>query len=216
MVEEAASVPTPMATDAKREGLWHRFKRWLIKPEVHQLVTHDNEVYGPEEIEELQMTSQFSRRQIFRLYDIFMGLDVYEQGKLTVNEFFKLPQLSSNPLQERIRCVLHLQDDNECMSFRQFVNHLSVFNPTMSRDAKLRFAFSIYDIDGDGRINRADLVSILRLVVGDMLTDEQLELLAARTMVEHENSRTEQYMNFEEFSKSMVNTDFDTKMSIYF
>ena len=40
-----------------------------------------------------------------------------------------------------------------------------------SQEEKLRFAFAIYDIDGDGFISNGELFTVLKMMVGSNLTD---------------------------------------------
>jgi serine/threonine-protein phosphatase 2B regulatory subunit len=48
---------------------------------------------------------------------------------------------------------------------------------------KLRFAFKIYDIDEDGFITNGELFTVLKMMVGNNLTDLQLQQLVDRTII---------------------------------
>ena len=50
-------------------------------------------------------------------------------------------------------------------------------------DEKHKVAFQIYDINGDGFISNGDLFNSLRMLVGDNLTDIQIQQLADRTII---------------------------------
>ncbi len=41
---------------------------------------------------------------------------------------------------------------------------MAVFTAHTSRDSKLRMSFKLQDLDGDGKISRADLIAYLKLV----------------------------------------------------
>ena len=50
-------------------------------------------------------------------------------------------------------------------------------------DKKLQFAFNIYDIDKDGFISNGELFTVLKMMVGNNLTDLQLQQLVDRTII---------------------------------
>ena len=50
-------------------------------------------------------------------------------------------------------------------------------------DEKHKVAFQIYDLNGDGFISNGDLFNSLRMLVGDNLTDIQIQQLADRTII---------------------------------
>lgn len=50
-------------------------------------------------------------------------------------------------------------------------------------DKKLKFAFDIYDIDKDGFISNGELFTVLKMMVGNNLTDLQLQQLVDRTII---------------------------------
>ena len=50
-------------------------------------------------------------------------------------------------------------------------------------EEKHKVAFQIYDLNGDGYISNGDLYNSLKMLVGDNLTDIQVQQLADRTMI---------------------------------
>ena len=50
-------------------------------------------------------------------------------------------------------------------------------------ERKLQFAFKIYDIDEDGYITNGELFTVLKMMVGNNLTDLQLQQLVDRTII---------------------------------
>lgn len=50
-------------------------------------------------------------------------------------------------------------------------------------EKKLKFAFDIYDIDKDGYISNGELFTVLKMMVGNNLTDLQLQQLVDRTII---------------------------------
>jgi serine/threonine-protein phosphatase 2B regulatory subunit len=47
----------------------------------------------------------------------------------------------------------------------------------------MHFAFKIYDIDEDGFITNGELFTVLKMMVGNNLTDLQLQQLVDRTII---------------------------------
>ena len=47
----------------------------------------------------------------------------------------------------------------------------------------MKFAFDIYDIDKDGYISNGELFTVLKMMVGNNLTDLQLQQLVDRTII---------------------------------
>jgi len=117
------------------------------------------------------------------------------------------------------------RDESEStgVNFKEFVRTLACFRPIQKKEEnllndrqhKLQFAFQIYDIDSDGYISKQELLDLLRMMVGANINDEQLEIIADRTLAESDEDE-DGFISFEEFSKMIEKTDFQSKMSIRF
>ncbi|KXJ25796.1 calcineurin B homologous protein 1 [Exaiptasia diaphana] len=180
-----------------------------------------------EDIEEIQRETGFSPKQITRLYSRFLSLDKGNQGTLSREDFLRIPELAINPLGDRIVDAFFMHDNNadefvEC-NFKQFVKTLAHFRPydpntpnlLNSRDEKLKFTFRIYDIDSDGKVSKDDLLSILHMMVGVSISDEQLGAIAERALTDAgcENGEA---ICFDVLKKVMKDVDLNAKMSIRF
>jgi len=104
------------------------------------------------------------------LYKNFSKIDKDKSGTLEPQEFFDIPELANNPLVKRVIAVLDKNRDGE-ISFLEFVQGLNSLSAGASQEEKLRFAFAIYDIDGDGFISNGELFTVLKMMVGSNLTD---------------------------------------------
>lgn len=82
--------------------------------------------------------------QIEVLYRRFRSLDRARKGFISAEEFLGIPELSINPLAQRLVRMF------ESVNFREFVKVLSAFSPKASRADKIAFMFQVYDVDGDG------------------------------------------------------------------
>ena len=81
----------------------------------------------PEEVEELASTTHFSSREIDVLYSRFKKLDRKRAGYITSQEFYLIPELSMNPLCDRIIALLD-PDKSEQITFDRFVQTVNLFS----------------------------------------------------------------------------------------
>lgn len=166
-----------------------------------------------------------SASQIERLYSRFTSLDKGDNGTLGREDFLRIPELAINPLGDRIVQAFFTENDSydERINFRQFMRVLASFRPIKknresklnSREDKLRFAFKMYDLDGDEKISRNELLSVLHMMVGSNISTEQLANIADRTIMEADKDG-DQCITFSEFCKTLERTDVEEKMSIRF
>ena len=63
------------------------------------------------------------------------------------------------------------KDGNNKIDFQEFLSALNTLSFGQDRDVKLRFAFDVYDMDGDGKISNSDLFASVKMMVGKNLTD---------------------------------------------
>eukprot|EP01006_Ploeotia_vitrea_P037975 TRINITY_DN66191_c5_g1_i1.p1 TRINITY_DN66191_c5_g1~~TRINITY_DN66191_c5_g1_i1.p1 ORF type:complete len:179 (-),score=94.94 TRINITY_DN66191_c5_g1_i1:206-742(-) len=165
-----------------------------------------------EEVEDLAANSPYSASDIKKLYKRFSALDRNHSGTLSTDEFQLIPELSMNPLCHRIIALFDV-DGTDRVNFEQFVRTLSVFHPSTPPEVKRKFAFKIYDVDGDGLVSERDLFAVLKLLVGSNLDDDQLHLIVHKTMqdldVNHDGGCSEQ-----EFSKVISKEQYESVMTI--
>ncbi|KAG2489266.1 hypothetical protein HYH03_012286 [Edaphochlamys debaryana] len=108
----------------------------------------------------------FNQAEIESLYKRFRSLDRGRKGYISPEEFLSIPELSINPVAQRlVRCC-------ECPNFTDFVRLVAPFSPRASRDDRLAFMFSVYDVDGDGFISREDMGMMLKQLAGSSLAEE--------------------------------------------
>ncbi|KAH7645818.1 calcium-binding protein p22-like protein [Dermatophagoides farinae] len=161
--------------------------------------------------------------QIERLYSRFTSLDKGDNGTLGREDFLRIPELAINPLGDRIVQAFFSETDSfdDRINFRQFMRILARFRPIKknreiklnSREDKLRFAFKMYDLDGDEKISRDELLAVLHMMVGSNISTEQLANIADRTIMEADKDG-DQCITFSEFCKTLERTDVEGKMSI--
>ena len=89
-----------------------------------------------------------------------------------------IPELSINPLSQRLVALF------ENTNFQDFVRKVSLFSDKAPFEEKLRFMFTVWDVDGDGRISLEDLEHVLRQRAGSSLSEIDLRAVAQRVLRE--------------------------------
>ncbi|XP_060896982.1 calcineurin subunit B type 1-like [Labrus mixtus] len=79
-------------------------------------------------------------------------------------------------------CVSVRGHANFCFLIGEFIEGVSQFSIKGDKEQKLRFAFSIYDMDKDGYISNGDLFQVLKMMVGNNLKDTQLQQIVDKTI----------------------------------
>ncbi|KAL3313938.1 Ca2+-binding actin-bundling protein (actinin), alpha chain (EF-Hand protein superfamily) [Cichlidogyrus casuarinus] len=160
-------------------------------------------------------------KQICRLYSRFDALDKSSAGYLRRNDLLRIPEIAINPLGDRI--VNQFFENKEELNFHDYVRKLASFRKVKhnqgtvysNKEAKLRFLFGMYDIDGDEKITPNELFGMLRLMVGSNISEDQVINIGDRTMAEADING-DGYITYEEFREAFENVDIEEKMSIKF
>mmetsp|Transcript_5153 Transcript_5153/g.4407 ORF Transcript_5153/g.4407 Transcript_5153/m.4407 type:complete len:105 (+) Transcript_5153:135-449(+) len=90
------------------------------------------------------------------------------------------------------------------VSFIEFLVGLARVAVGSDEEEKLKFAFEVYDVNKDGYISNGDLFQVMKMMVGDNLTDEQLQQLVDRTMRDTDKDM-DGLLCFEEFKAAVEN-----------
>merc|ERR1711976_403886 len=168
-----------------------------------------------EEVEQLQESTNFTEEELQRLYRKFRKIDTDGSGTLSKQEFMDIKELQGNPLLERVIDVFDENRDGE-VQFTEFISSLAVFSQNGNDDAKLRFAFQIYDIDRDGYISNGELFTVLKKMVGNNLTPEQLQQIVDKTIIEADKDKDGK-ISYDEFVQMIADRESITqKLSINF
>jgi Ca2+-binding EF-hand superfamily protein len=119
-----------------------------------------------------------SQAEVEALYARFRALDRGRKGYISAEEFLAIPELSINPLAQRLVRFL------ESVNFLEFARTLAPFSTRASRADRLRLLFAVYDVDGDGLVSREDLQIMLRQLGGSTLSDDDVDALIAKAFAE--------------------------------
>ncbi|KAL7750515.1 Calcium and integrin-binding member 3 [Sorochytrium milnesiophthora] len=139
-------------------------------------------IFSQEEFEWYEENTFFTRKEIVRLFRYFQRLTNGEDS-LTAEDFAeKVPELCLNPFRARIAHVF--SDEQGVLHFEDFLDCMSVFSEDATRDVKSFYAFQIYDYDGDDYLGEEDIFKMLREIVDDSLSQEEIRTLVEKVMDE--------------------------------
>jgi len=156
--------------------------------------------------------SQFTKEEVERLFKNFKRLDANNDGFLSKDEFLQIEALQQNPLVTRVLEIFDY-DQNDKIDFTEFLSALSIFCSEEQKDAKVTFAFKVYDVNNDGYISNGDLFRILKIMVGDNLNDTQLQQLVDRTILQADKDKDGR-LSKQEFLDFIAGSDIESKLVI--
>ncbi|KAG7240172.1 hypothetical protein INR49_027251 [Caranx melampygus] len=183
--------------------------------------------------QEIMQETGFSAAHLLRLYDRFQFLDKDQMGELRPEDLGALRELAMNPIGDRIIGAF-FSPGQETVDFPSFVRILAHFRPTdknrsregtqqepaNSRTRKLKcqsdhLPSSCMIRTEMERFPEAELLQVLRAMLGLQVTEEQLQSIAERAIQEADLDRDDA-ISFDEFKKSLEKVNIDHKMSIRF
>ncbi|CAF1129143.1 unnamed protein product [Rotaria sordida] len=178
-----------------------------------------------DDLQNICQQTGFAVKQVQRLYSRFKTLDKRDCGYLTRENLLCIPEVNINPLGERlIDVIMEDYGENNQINFKQFIFLLAKFRRAKfkssiteynTRDSKLRFLFDMYDRNHDMKIDRNELLEVLKMMVGGNIHDDQIATIADHTINELDTDG-DKSITFEEFCKTLERIDADDKMSMKF
>jgi serine/threonine-protein phosphatase 2B regulatory subunit len=154
----------------------------------------------------------FDKNELKILYKNYMSMDKNKNGIIEFEEFFDVPELKNNPIVQRILHVFDKNNDGK-ISYYEFIWGLSALTNDASIEEKQKIAFDIYDINKDGYISNGDLFNTTKILVGENLTDIQIQQLTDRTILRADKD-LDGMLSYEEFCSFTKNMKIQDLFSI--
>lgn len=125
----------------------------------------------------------------------------------------EIEAIRNNPLKDRIALCFGFDEECTALDFRAYVVGLALFNSPGQREQKLKTAFKIQDFDGDGVLNKSDLIEyIKRITRGGGLSQEEIETLAKNVLEETSSDDKKESITFSDFQGVVAPLDFQAKL----
>uniref|UniRef100_A0A1I8HZV7 Ca2+/calmodulin-dependent protein phosphatase calcineurin subunit b n=1 Tax=Macrostomum lignano TaxID=282301 RepID=A0A1I8HZV7_9PLAT len=151
-----------------------------------------------------ELCAHFDSEELRRLGKRFKKIDLDGSGSLSIEEFLRLPELQQNPLVQRVIDIFDTDQNGE-VDFKEFIQGMSQFSVRGDKEAKLRFAFRIYDMDKDGFISNGSSFSNLK--------DAQLQQIVDKTII-FADKDGDGKISYAEFCDIVGSLDVHKKMTI--
>ena len=158
------------------------------------------------------VSSFFTQEEINKLYQRFKKLDKDGNDELSPEEFLDIPALTNNPLVHRVINVFDKNKDGK-ISFLEFLGGLATLSTGADDEEKLKFVFRVYDYDDDGVISNGDLFKVLKMMVGNNLSEVQLQQLVDRTVIRADTNK-DGVIDFEEFCEEVRSLNIGKKLTL--
>mmetsp|Transcript_30788 Transcript_30788/g.77105 ORF Transcript_30788/g.77105 Transcript_30788/m.77105 type:complete len:161 (-) Transcript_30788:40-522(-) len=127
--------------------------------------------------------SEFSTKELQRIQRRFLKLS-QDRYRVPISAFQSMPELSGNPF---VAKILHLFDGDRdgFITLEEFTSALQWFRTLQHPEDKLSLVFRLYDLDSDGYVGEAELISTMREMQRH-LSQTQLEQIARSTIREYD------------------------------
>eukprot|EP00798_Chlamydomonas_sp_ICE-L_P008778 gene8778-33643_t len=134
------------------------------------------------------------------------------EGEVSIPQFQGMVELGANPFISRIFEIFDA-DKNGALTKTEFTDAIMYFCGLDDEEEQYKFAFRIYDVDGDGYISREELFNTLNQLMGAQYSEAQLEQVVHNTMTEFDTDG-DNMLDINEFKKLLHSTDLQNKLAI--
>jgi serine/threonine-protein phosphatase 2B regulatory subunit len=167
---------------SKSESLPRKQKKTPVKKSKSETLTTSPNAAAPLKpspedealVSSLAASTHFTEEEVFRLLERYQEISasVTDDGVIDGDEFRRALNLQESILVERLFSAFDTDNDGE-MTFPEFVKGLSHLSPLASLEEKLQLSFGVFDVDGNGVVDKEELYSMLKasLVEGTLGVD---------------------------------------------
>ncbi|KAG0498639.1 hypothetical protein HPP92_002958 [Vanilla planifolia] len=154
------------------------------------LSTNRKKFRGYEDPVILASQTSFNVSEVEALFELFKSISclVVDDGLINKEEFqlaLFMNRKKENLFANRIFDLFDVKQKG-AIGFGDFVRSLNLFHPNASQDAKVDFSFKLYDLDGNGFIERKEVKLLLIALLSETetkLSDETIELILDKTFM---------------------------------
>ncbi|ETE57800.1 Calmodulin, striated muscle, partial [Ophiophagus hannah] len=146
------------------------------------------------------MANRLSEGDLRELKDAFALFDQDGDGLITSKEVVTVMRsLGKNPTESEVRSIMgEIEAYKDKVDFPKFLSFMARRTRHSDTEEEIRAAFRVFDRNGDGYVNTAELRHVLT-TVGEKLTDEEVKLL-----IKEVDRKGDGKVNYEEFVRIMV------------
>ncbi|KAF3336071.1 calcineurin B-like protein 1 isoform X2 [Carex littledalei] len=146
---------------------------------------------GYEDPVQLASQTAFSVSEVEALFELFRSISssIIDDGLISKEEFhlalFK-DKKKDNLFANRVFTLFDVKQKGN-IDFGDFVRSLNVFHPNAAQDDKIDFSFRLYDLDGNGFIDRNEVKQMLNVLLNESdmhLATETVDLIIDKTFSE--------------------------------
>ncbi|KAJ3448093.1 calcineurin b [Anaeramoeba flamelloides] len=172
-----------------------------------------------EEIEKLTKETHFSKEEILNLYEYYKNISssILDDDIIDNEEFEEALGLTGSAFAKRLFEVWNFRfylisnleiegvidiDNNGEVDFDEFCLGLKPFTSKGTIEDRIQFSFQVYDLDGNGQIDKKELFTLLKSCLSDQfrvnLSDEDLRKMVKVTFEEVDTDESGE-IDFEEY-----------------
>lgn len=126
-----------------------------------------------EDFRSLTQLTAFNKAELNALFAMFRPHLPEGQDAADVRALASTPAIAVHPLIQRV-LLMHNQNKSGRMTFAEFASAMRSLSVRATLEQKLKFTFDLYDMNGSGTIQPAEMFQMLRMMLGRAHDDGDL------------------------------------------